>query len=102
MQMGVCCCVSYSRTESCVATAYTIRYGKEKTGLGAVDVSRFRALEVDVFVSPEAGGGGGGSMTEEAAGDALVNGSGREGIGSSGDEVSMVMCFVTGGDCLKV
>lgn len=34
MQMGVFCCESYRRTESCVATAYTTRYGSENAGLG--------------------------------------------------------------------
>lgn len=44
-------------------------------------------------------GGGGGSMT---AGEGFEIGSGRAGIGSSAEEVSMVMCLVTGGDCLRV
>lgn len=73
-------------------------------GLGAdaeLDVSRLGFLEEDAGASV-AGGGGGGSMTEEGAGEALVSGSGNEGIGSSADELSIVMCFVTAGDCLRV
>lgn len=46
-------------------------------------------------------GGGGGSMTE-VAGDGFETGSGREGIGSSADDVSMVICLVAGSDCLRV
>lgn len=42
-------------------------------------------------------GGGGGSM-----GEGLDIGSGSEGIGSSADEVSMVMCFVVGEDWRSV
>lgn len=84
-----------------MATAYIIRYGKEKVGFGpGVDapVSVFCPLE-DVGVLSEAAevGGGGGSMTE-GAGDCLDSGSGRDGIGSSDDEVSIVMFFVDGGD----
>lgn len=41
------------------------------------------------------GGGGGGSMTV-AAGDGFEIGSGRDGMGSSDEEVSMVMCLVVG------
>jgi hypothetical protein len=40
-------------------------------------------------------GGGGGSINC-AAGEGLDTGSGSKGIGSS-EDVSMVMCFVTGG-----
>ena len=59
------------------------------------------ASVVGVFVgvalgsAADVGGGGGGSMTG-AAGDCTEIGSGRDGIGSSGDEVSMVMCLVVG------
>lgn len=62
---------------------------------------------VEAFVSTESGfedasvevgtGGGGGSMTK-GAGDGLEMGSGRDGIESSADEVSIVMCFVFGGE----
>jgi hypothetical protein len=38
----------------------------------------------------------------EGAGDGLDRGSGRAGIGSSAEDVSMVMYFVVGGDCLRV
>lgn len=62
-------------------------------------VSRLRLLGV-AAVSLVVGGGGG-SMTE-GAGDGLDRGSGRAGIGSSAEDVSMVMCFVVGGDCLSV
>lgn len=44
-------------------------------------------------------GGGGGSMTAE---EGLETGSGSAGIGSSAEDVSIVICFVTGGDCLSV
>ena len=46
-------------------------------------------------------GGGGGSMTD-VAGDGFERGSGSDGIGSSDEEVSIVMCFVLGGDVLRV
>jgi hypothetical protein len=36
---GVCCCVSYNRTESSVATAYTIRYGRENAIVGPCDAT---------------------------------------------------------------
>jgi hypothetical protein len=105
MQIGVCCCVSYTSTESWVATAYTMRYGSAKAGFGPVPdtaVSRLRGavLVVGVGVSTETGGGGG-SITE-GAGDGLESGSGNAGMGSSADDVSMVMFFVTGGDVLRV
>lgn len=45
-------------------------------------------------------GGGGGSITE-GAGDGLESGSGRDGMGSSDDEVSIVMFLVTGGEVRK-
>lgn len=62
---------------------------------------------VGVFVgaaftsAADVGGGGGGSMIG-APGECFETGSGRDGIGSSDDEVSMVMCFVVGGDCRRV
>lgn len=65
----------------------------------AAEVSRLRFLAVDDAGS-DVPGGGGGSMTG-GAGDGFDRGSGRDGIGSSGEEVSIVMCFVTGGDCRK-
>jgi len=46
-------------------------------------------------------GGGGGSMTE-GAGDGFDRGSGRDGIGSSEEDVSIVMFLVTGGDWRRV
>lgn len=52
--------------------------------------------------SEATGGGGGGSMTE-GAGEGLDTGSGKAGIESSAELVSMVMCFVgTGAPCLRV
>ena len=106
MQIGVCCCVSYSKTESWVATAYTIRYRSAKAALGpgvCTPVSRLKPLDDDIEPSAVAdAGGGGGSMTEDGAGEGLDSGSGNDGIGSSADEVSIVMCFVTGGLCLSV
>lgn len=61
-------------------------------------VSMLRGFEgVDLSGSgAEDVGGGGGSMM---VGDGLDIGSGSAGIGSSADEVSMVMCWVTGGLC---
>jgi hypothetical protein len=55
------------------------------------------ASEFDPLESEGFNGGGGGSMTE-GAGDGFERGSGRDGIGSSEDDVSMVMFRVTGGD----
>lgn len=82
-----------------MATAYTIRYGNENAGLGPAEVDVVSVLSVRPIGSEE--GGGGGSMTE-GAGDGLERGSGSEGMASSADEVSMVMCFVTGGEVLRV
>ncbi len=82
-----------------------MRYGKANVGLGpGVDalVSTFvdDDLDADFSVSDAAEvGGGGGSMT---AGEGLEMGSGSAGIGSSAEDVSIVMCFVTGGVCLSV
>jgi hypothetical protein len=50
----------------------------------------------------EAGvGSGGGSITEDVA-DALETGSGKDGMVSSAEDVSMVTCLVTGGDWRRV
>lgn len=38
----------------------------------------------------------------EGAGEGFEMGSGREGIASSDDDVSIVICFVTGGLCRNV
>lgn len=102
--MGVFCCVSYNRTASCVATAYTMRYARENAGLGpGVDASVSTLPDFDPLVVSEAAvlGGGGGSITE-VAGDGFATGSGSEGSGSSDDDVSIVMCFVEGGDWRRV
>ena len=88
-----------------MATAYTIRYGKENAGLGpGVDapVSLTDDLDGVCPASETEEGGGGGSMTEDTADGVFDMGSGRAGIGSSGDEVSSVMCLVSGGDCRRV
>lgn len=85
--------------ESCVATAYTIRYPNENTGLGPAEVDVVSVLNVRPIGSDE--GGGGGSMTD-GVGEGLERGSGSDGMGSSADEVSIVICFVIGGDVLRV
>lgn len=90
-----------------MATAYTILYGNEKAGLGPGvddDVSFAAVFDgVDVAGSPSTTvGGGGGSMTDGAGDGPFDRGSGSEGIGSSADEVSIVICFVGGGDCRRV
>ena len=73
MQSGVCCCVSYRRTESSVATAYTILYGSENTIVGPGDeelVSTSKAFgfgfgdNVGTVASFDSGTIKGGSMTE--------------------------------------
>jgi hypothetical protein len=56
---------------------------------------------LDVLDSDEVDGGGGGSMTE-GAGDGFERGSGRAGMGSSEEDVSMVIFRVTGGDWRNV
>ncbi len=38
---------------------------------------------------------------KEGAGDGFERGSGSGGMGSSAEEVSIVMCLVVGGDCLR-
>lgn len=68
-------------------------------------VSEFGNLEgvadLSLSTAPVDDGGGGGSMTD-GAGEGLESGSGSAGMASSGEEVSMVICFVVGGDCRKV
>lgn len=86
-----------------MATAYTIRYGSANTDLGpwpCTPVSKLSVLDEELDASAGTGGGGG-SMTD-GAGEGSERGSGSDGMGSSEDEVSMVMFFVTGGDCRKV
>jgi hypothetical protein len=85
---GVCCCVSYTRTESSVATAYIMRYGKQNAIVGP---------GVEAFASSSRGfvlGDGGGSMTECDGDLGATAGSGRAFAKSSDDEVSIVICFV--------
>ena len=82
-QSGVCCWVSYTKTASCVATAYTILYGNAKTGAGlalAGDSAFFETLVDD-----------GGSIDFSAEESAETTGSGRDANVSSPDEVSMVI-----------
>ena len=83
---GVCCWVSYTKTASCVATAYTIRYGNAKTGAGLAlagvsSPSAFFETLVD----------DGGSIDFSAEESAETTGSGRDANVSSPDEVSMVI-----------
>jgi hypothetical protein len=96
-----------------VATAYTIRYGRAKAGLGpGVDalfsaaVAPFdeavpSAAAAGAAVVEDGVGSGGGSMTDAAA-TGLETGSGREGMVSSAEDVSIVTCLVTGGDWRSV
>ncbi len=65
-QSGVFCCVSYSRTESWVATAYTIRYSREKGdfGPGAAAEPDSALVGVPLASVGNVDGGGGGSITE--------------------------------------
>lgn len=67
----------------------------------AAGVSRPRPLGIAAASLGLVEGGGGGSMTDGAS-DGFDRGSGRAGIGSSAEDVSMVMCFVVGGDVLRV
>lgn len=90
-----------------MATAYTIRYGRAKAGLGpgvdalfSVAVAPFDE-EVPSAVVEDGVGSGGGSMTDAAA-TGLETGSGREGMVSSAEDVSIVTCLVTGGDWRSV
>lgn len=91
-----------------MATAYTIRYGRAKAALGP-GVDAFVSVDTPFGGAPsaavvEAGvGSGGGSMTDAVVDvDALETGSGREGMVSSAEDVSMVTCLVTGGDWRRV
>lgn len=97
-----------------MATAYTIRYGRAKAGLGpgvdalfSVAVAPFdeevpsAAAAAGTAVVEDGVGSGGGSMTDAAA-TGLETGSGREGMVSSAEDVSIVTCLVTGGDWRSV
>lgn len=94
-----------------MATAYTIRYGRAKAGLGpGADTLFSTAAPFDEAVPSAAAGAavvedgvgsGGGSMTDGAAAG-LETGSGREGMVSSAEDVSIVTCLVTGGDWRRV
>lgn len=89
------------KTESCVATAYTILYGSAKAAFGPAEVDVVSEVVLRLLPMGSEDGGGGGSMTD-IAGDGFESGSGSDGIGSSDEEVSMVMCLVLGGDVLRV
>lgn len=56
-------------------------------------------LGIGVSLATDLGGGGGGSITEGvlATKTGFVIGSGRDWMGPSDEDVSMVMCFVGGG-----
>lgn len=88
-----------------MATAYTIRYGKEKAAAGpgvsalvsqsflfGVDVGAIESL-LDCVIN------GGGSITVDVV-FALTAGSGSEGIESSAEDESIVMCLVGGAGLL--
>lgn len=77
---GVCCWVSYIRTESCVAIAYTIRYGSENKTVAAL-------LPASVDISLASTGVGGPVST---------TGGGRAAIVPS-EDVSMVKFSVSFG-----
>lgn len=89
-----------------MATAYTIRYSRENAGFGpGVDELVSPLVGVAPLASPAADdGGGGGSMTERAGVGFGIGstGSGRASMGSSAEEVSMVMWRVVGGDWRRV
>lgn len=53
-------------------------------------------VEVACWSTDDVGGGGGGSMAGELAGTVFETGSGNEGMGSSEEDVSIVMCLVEG------
>jgi hypothetical protein len=65
---------------------------------GFDEVPFFSESEAVVDAADVGGGGGGGSITE-GAGDGFEIGSGNAGMGSSADDVSMVICLVAGGFC---
>ena len=83
MHSGVCCCVSYIKTESCVATAYTILYGNENAAL--------IAAELEGVVDPE-GAEVGASLS------VFIAGGGKAVMFSSPEEVSTVICLVATAD----
>lgn len=78
-----------------------MRYGNANAAFGPGVEAPVSGLLVGVDESGTEVGGGGGSITEVAAAG-FETGSGSAGIGSSGDDVSMVMCLVTGGDVRRV
>jgi hypothetical protein len=93
---GVCCCVSYTRTASCVATAYTILYGNEKTGLGLwpAEAPSFSAfLDAVLALDDSLAEGVDGGSIESLSGVGFVEtaGSGRDAKDSSPEEVSSVI-----------
>lgn len=101
--------MSYTCTASCVATAYTIRYGRPNAGTGPPggallegDGSESSGGLGDAIVATLVEGdgadvSGGGSMLECEVGGIFVGsaGSGSGGMSSSGLRVSMVISFVS-------
>lgn len=73
------CCVSYTSTASCVATAYTILYGNEKAGGGPLSVSPGLGEEVGLLDSARTDSecvSGGGSMNDGGCDVTAASGSG--------------------------
>jgi hypothetical protein len=75
---------------------------RENAGFGPGDDEAVSPLGNVLPVSTDTDDGGGGGSITETVGVDLDTGSGRESIGSSADEVSIVICLVAGGDCLRV
>ena len=96
--------MSYTRIASCVATAYTIRYGNANAGAGPVtaeftspstDLGDDVGLPISLGDGIAIGATGGGSIVEcETGADVGKTDSGRAGIASSEEEVSMVILTV--------
>lgn len=85
MQSGVCCWVSYIKTASCVATAYTILYGSENAEFVGVPDEDGESEPPDCDPGVEVGSW------------AATAGGGNNGIESISDDVSTVMCLVVAG-----
>lgn len=89
--------MSYTKTASCVATAYTIRYGRANAGggpglWGSASVTVLGEGADVASVKEEVAVKGGGSIkVVEVCG---TIGSGNSGISSLADEVSIVMWLV--------
>ena len=104
---GVCCCVSYTNTASCVATAYTILYGNANAGCGPSetvfgsascdlgDGALVLGAGVGTPVTPVTGGGSMAVCVD--AGFWATMGAGRGGMSSAVEDVSIVMFWVGAG-----